>query len=578
MIPGVTYCTASRGGRQSKWGNVVAVAAAMIFVAGSASAAISRSTIKKQSATVESVPGEMIVKVRRAGTGIQGLRSALGALSRQIESIDSFETDSQLVKVRLKAGFSVASAIDQLKSSDQVEYAEPNFIYRAMESGVPNDARFGELWGILNAGQRDSQGTAGRAGVDINVVPVWATGITGSKNITVAVIDTGIQWDHVDLQDNLYINRGESGSKAKNGIDDDGNGFIDDVHGWNFHANTASSTDDQGHGTHCAGTIGGSGNNGIGVAGVNWNVTLMPIKFLGADGGGTLQGAIESVNYARLMKVDIMSNSWGGGGASQALRDAIQQARDAGILFVAAAGNDGSDNDTRPTYPAAYPVDNVLAVSAINNAGGIADFSNYGKTSVHVAAPGVNVLSSYTGGGYRAASGTSMACPHVSGVAALVLSANPGMSFADLKDRLIKTSQPLASVKRKVVSKGMVSAFNAINNIVPPSGEPDPTKWEDVAVNIESPHPYTDKINLALVVEEPGVKFIRVFFERIDTEARYDVVSVEAESGEVVDSYSGKHAGVMSEAVQGSRAVIRLKADDTVNGWGFKVSRIQVIR
>jgi subtilisin family serine protease len=548
------------------------------MMAGSASAAFSHSRIKRQSAGVESVPGELIVKVRRAGMGIQAQRSALGALAQQIESINSLQTDSQFVKVRLKPGFSVASAIEQLKSSDQVEYSEPNFIYRAMESGRPNDAKFGELWGILNAGQMDSQGTAGRPGVDVNVLPVWASGITGSKNITVAIIDTGIQWDHVDLVDNLYTNPGESGSKANNGIDDDGNGFIDDVHGWNFNSKTASSDDDQGHGTHCAGTIGGSGNNGIGVAGVNWNVTLMPVKFLGADGGGTLEGAIESVNYARTMKVDIMSNSWGGGGASQALKEAIQKASDAGILFVAAAGNDGSDNDSRPTYPAAYPVDNVLAVSAINNVGGLADFSNYGKTSVHVAAPGVNIVSSYKGGAYRSASGTSMACPHVSGVAALVLSANPGMSYAELKNRLIQTSQPLASVKRKVVSKGMVNAYNAINNIVPPSGEPDPTKWEDVAVTVESKHPYADKTNLALVVEEPGVKFIRVFFERIDTEARYDVVTVESEAGEVVDTYSGKHAGVMSESVQGARAVIRLKADDSVNGWGFKVSRIQVIR
>ncbi|NDD93079.1 hypothetical protein EBZ37_13485 [bacterium] len=252
---------------------------------------------------------------------------------------------------------------------------------------------------------------------------------------------------------------------ATNGVDDDGNGFIDDVHGWNFAAKSSNSSDDQGHGSHCAGTIGGSGNNSIGVAGVNWQVTMMPVKFLDAQGGGTLQGAVEAINYARTMGAKIMSNSWGGGGASQALKEAIEKARDAGILFVAAAGNDGTDNDSRPVYPAAYPVENVLAVSAVDNQGGLADFSNFGKKTVHVAAPGVNVMSSTKGSSYRSLSGTSMACPHVSGVGALLLSINPSMSYSELKERIMKTSQPLASVRRKVVSRGMVSAYNAINNI-----------------------------------------------------------------------------------------------------------------
>ncbi|MBU6375299.1 MAG: S8 family serine peptidase [Bdellovibrionales bacterium] len=534
---------------------------------------------KTSAGIVESVPGELIVKLRNPTSSVQMLRTAFeGSLAQQIESVQPFQTDSSLMKVRLKSGFSVATAIESLKASDQVEYSEPNYIYRTLDAGVPDDAKFGELWGILNTGQKDSKGQVGKPGIDLNLVPVWASGVTGSKDVLVAVIDTGIQWDHPDLQDNLYTNPGESGALANNGIDDDKNGFVDDVHGWNFAAKTASSSDDQGHGSHCAGTIGGSGNNGIGVAGVNWNVTLMPVKFLDAQGGGTLQGAVESINYARKMGAKIMSNSWGGGGASQALKDAIIEARDAGILFVAAAGNDGNNNDSRPVYPAAYPVDNVLAVSAIDNQGGLADFSNYGKKTVHIAAPGVNVVSSTKGSAYRSLSGTSMACPHVSGVAALLLSINPSMSYSDLKERIIKTSQPLVSVRRKVASGGMVSAYNAVNNIVPPSDEPDASKWEDVSFTVESAHPYIEKSNETFVVDQPGVQYIRVFFDRIETEPRYDVVSVENAAGEVMDSLSGKQSGVFSEAVKGSRAVIRLKSDDSVNGWGFKVSKIQVVR
>ncbi len=578
MIHQVRSRTSRGGSGRINWWGFLAVLAVVSMVGASIQAS-ARSSRPARSAQPEVVAGEVIVKMRRPGVSSKGFRQGLSSvLSSRIESVESFSTDSQMIKIRLKAGTPVEQAIEQLRQSDQVEYAEPNYIYRALESGVPNDAKFGELWGILNVGQPDARGSVGRPGVDVNVVPVWASGITGSKRVVVAVIDTGIEWNHPDLKDNLYVNPGEAGAKANNGIDDDGNGFIDDVHGWNFAAKTRDSSDDQGHGTHCAGTIGGSGNNGIGVAGVNWDVTLMPVKFLDAQGGGTTQGAIESVNYARMMGVNVMSNSWGGGGASQALREAIERARDAGILFVAAAGNDGSDNDARPTYPASYDVDNVLAVAAIDNQGGIAGFSNYGRRSVHVAAPGVNVMSSYIGQNYRAASGTSMACPHVSGVAALVLAAHPDMPFSELKDRLITTSQPLPSVKRKVVSRGMVSAFNAVNNIVPPTNEPDPTKWEDVAVDAETMHPYDNNMNVVLTLEEPGAKFIRVFFDRIDTEAGYDVVSIESSTGEVVDSYSGKHASVMTEAVAGDRVNIRLKSDDSVTSWGFRISRIQVIR
>jgi subtilisin family serine protease len=200
---------------------------------------------------------------------------------------------------------------------------------------------------LVNTGQKDSDAAGGKEGTpgsDIHVAPLWQRGVTGSRDIVVAVIDTGMDRTHPDLMPNLYVNPGEAGALANNGVDDDGNGFVDDVSGWNFYAKNNNSNDDNRHGSHCSGTIGAAGNNGVGVVGVNWNVSLLPVKFLSGSGSGSTEGAVNAVNYATRMKVNVMSNSWGGGAPSQALKEAIEKANQAGILFVAAAGNDGSNN------------------------------------------------------------------------------------------------------------------------------------------------------------------------------------------------------------------------------------------
>ncbi|MFN7684341.1 MAG: S8 family peptidase, partial [Oligoflexia bacterium] len=356
------------------------------------------------------MPGELIVKLKNdasRGPGVLSLNLAgVSILSAQV-----FQTDSRLMKIKISDESRLQSALQSLQQDPRVEYVEPNYIYRMSASGIPDDPMMPKLWNLINEGQKDSGGNKGKPGADVRVAPVWASGNVGSRNVVVAVIDTGIDWKHEDLKANLFVNPGESGSLANNGKDDDKNGFIDDTHGWNFEAKSRKSSDDQGHGTHCAGTIGGAGNNRRGVAGVNWEVTLMPVKFLDSNGSGTLEAAVESINYATMMKVNIMSNSWGGGGFSQALLESIQKARDAGILFVAAAGNDGRDNDSSNTYPANYDVENVVSVAALDNQDNLASFSNYGRTKVHVAAPGVNILSTKKDGGYEVLSGTSMACP-----------------------------------------------------------------------------------------------------------------------------------------------------------------------
>lgn len=528
--------------------------------------------------TAKHVPGEMVVKLRDSGQNtiqsavISTLQSKLG--SGAILSISPFQTDRTFQVVKIANDAEMGKAIEALKGNSAVEIAEPNYIYQAFDAGLPNDTDFGKLWGMKNTGQADKSGQVGTPGSDINVVPLWQKGFVGSKNIVVAIIDTGVDWNHPDLMPNLYTNSAEIDGDGK---DNDGNGFVDDIRGWNFASNNKNSTDDNGHGSHCAGTIGGAGNNGMGVAGVNWDVTIMPIKFLSADGSGSLKGAVESINYATKMKVNVMSNSWGGGGYSESMKVAIEKARDAGILFVAAAGNESNDNDAAPTYPATYQVENVLSVAATDNKDQIASFSNYGKGKVHVAAPGVRIYSSVKGGGYDTFSGTSMACPHVAGISALMLSIHPEWTFTELKDRLIRTSDPVSGLKRKVLAKGRVNAFNAVNGIVPPSSEPDPSLWRDLPMVVESTHPYKENANLTFEVKAPaGAKMIRVHFEKVETENRYDFVSIEGQNGKVED-ITGNVTDYTTEYAAGDSLTIRLKSDSSVNGYGFKVDKIQYI-
>lgn len=534
-------------------------------------------------AAPEYIPGELVVKLKGVSSAsriqaavIQRLQDRLG--TRAVADMESFETDSSLHKIVLSDAKNTRQALLALSQDAQVEIAEPNFIYRSFgqaDFAAPNDPELGRLWGMNNTGQADSSGQVGKAGSDIGVFPLWQRGIVGSRSVVVAVIDTGVDLTHPDLKENIYINPKEI---PGNGKDDDGNGFVDDLSGWNFVSKSNNPNDDQDHGSHVSGTIGARGNNGVGIVGVNWNVSILPIKFLDAGGSGSLQNAVESINYARKMKVNIMSNSWGGGGFSQTMLKAIQDAREEGILFVAAAGNESNNNDSTPTYPATYNVDNVLSVAATDNRDQLASFSSYGSKTVHVAAPGVRVYSTTKNGGYNTFSGTSMATPHVSGVAALLLAAQPQMTYAQIKDRLIKTSQPVTSLRKRVAAKGRVNAYNALNNIVPPSSEPDESLWKDVAFSLETEHPYPNSADVTYTVREPGAKYVRIVFDQLETEPKYDPVTIQSTSKEAVESISGKMNGYVSDYIVGDTALIRLQSDSSVNAFGFKITRIQVIK
>lgn len=416
------------------------------------------------------VPGQMIIKFKsnfKATASntklqdhdlkIQNRFSTTGAIFVQSTHANSFSTyDTQILA-------------QEIASWDEVEYVEANTIIRLKRT--PQDPSFAKSWNLHNDGQ-----TGGTPGMDIKALEAWDIN-TGSKQIKVAVIDTGVQYDHPDLKGNIWTNPGESGidakgnDKTKNGSDDDGNGFIDDIHGWNFVDNNNDPMDKNGHGTHCAGVIGAVSNQ-IGIVGVNWNVSIVPIRFMDPDGNGELKTAILSIEYATKLGVDIMSNSWGSSTNSPTMGDAIKKASDKGILFIAASGNDTEDTDKEPSFPANYTSPNVISVAAIDHNGNLADFSNFGLKSVHLAAPGSDIYSTWKSSSYKVESGTSMATPHVAGLAALML-AQRKRPMAEIKSKLLSSVTPLPSLAGKTVSGGMINAYKALSDSVDPNPDPN---------------------------------------------------------------------------------------------------------
>lgn len=356
------------------------------------------------------------------------------------------------------------AAIKDLLASGIIEIFEPDYILKLHVT--PNDTRFNELWGLHNTGA-----SGGTADVDIDGPEAWD--INTGSGVVIGVIDTGVLYSHPDLSQNMWVNSRETA----NGIDDDGNGVIDDIYGYNAAANNGNPLDDNGHGTHCAGTIAATANNAAGVAGIAYGAKIMALKFMNASGSGSTSDAIETINYAIAQKqsgvnIRVLSNSWGGGSSSNALQTAISNANSNGILFVAAAGNESANNDSVPSFPANYNIANVISVASVDRAGNLSSFSNYGVNKVHVAAPGSSILSTVLGNSYASYSGTSMATPHVAGVAALLFSKEPSISVDTVKSRIISSVKPLSSLNNLVKSGGMVSASRALGSTQLP---PPPT-------------------------------------------------------------------------------------------------------
>jgi subtilisin family serine protease len=366
--------------------------------------------------------------------------------------------------VNLPGGKSLTQGIAEAKADPNVVYAEPDYVVHATLA-VSNDPYASKEWGLNNTGQ-----TGGKTDADINLPEAWQN-YHPSGSITVAVIDTGIDSNHPDLTNQIWVNRGEDrngdgkcNAADNDGKDNDGNGYIDDCQGWNFVANSNNPNDDNKHGTHVSGTINAQTNNGVGIAGIvgRSNVKIMPLKFLDRNGSGYTSDAVLALNYAIKQHALLANNSWGGGGYSQALYDAINQYQSVGGLFIVAAGNSSANNDATPTYPANYALANIISVAAMTDADALASYSNYGATTVHLGAPGSNILSTTPNRQYAYLSGTSMATPHVTGVAALLWTQRPTLTASQVKNILLTTVRKTASMNGKTVSGGMVNAQNAL--------------------------------------------------------------------------------------------------------------------
>ena len=369
-------------------------------------------------------------------------------------AIDKYKIVDGLALIHVSGGDPVA-ALTSIENDPAVLRAGLNYIVSTQV--VPNDPLFGNTWGMNNTTSQLN---------DIDAPQAWDI-YTGDPNYRVAVIDTGIDFNHPDLKGNIWVNPGEI---ANDGIDNDGNGYIDDVSGWNFVTNTNNPQDGNGHGTHVSGTIAAKGNNGIGVAGVAWNAKIVPLKFLDNTGSGTTANAIKAIDYCTANGIKLSNNSWGGGGFDSLLLQAITNAGAVDHLFIAAAGNNAPNIDASPIYPASYNLSNMVNVASTTKTGTLSVFSNFGVATVQVAAPGSEIFSTWPvaltvlgqPNGYNSISGTSMAAPHVTGLAALLRGKMPGWTATQVRSAILGSTKPLANLAGKVGREGIISAYNAL--------------------------------------------------------------------------------------------------------------------
>ncbi|MDR6803227.1 subtilisin family serine protease [Dyadobacter sp. BE34] len=422
-------------------------------------------SVLRVSGESEFVEGELLIQFKEGASAAAKQKAFDKVKGQPVEKIltKAMERAGRKEGLALvKVNKNVLEAVAELNGAEGVEFAEPNYLYQ--HTAMSTDTYFtnGSLWGMYGPS------TSPASPYGSNAAAAWAAGNTGSATVYVGVIDEGIQLTHQDLAGQVWVNPAD----PTDGIDNDGNGLVDDTNGWDF-ANKDGSIYDGGtkgtlddHGTHVSGTIGGKAN-GQGVVGVNWDIKLISAKFLGRR-GGTTADAVKAVDYLTSLKnrgINIVAsnNSWGGGGYSQALFDAIARANNAGIMFIAAAGNSGTNNDVTASYPSNYNLPNVIAVAAIDKNGALASFSQYGATTVDIGAPGVAINSTTAYNTYSSYNGTSMATPHVTGAVALYASTHPGASVAQIRNAILSSAVPTASLAGKTVTGGRLDVNAALS-------------------------------------------------------------------------------------------------------------------
>ena len=539
------------------------VAAAALFLPGCYLAA----DVEPNRADAEyQVAGEYVVGISDAGSeaDIAALAAREGL---EIAELRNGERLAVLVATSPREPADVIAALD---SDEATAFAEPQYRYTTSRS--VND--YGDyMWGLNNTGL-----SGGVQGADIDAFAAWdlATG----AGVVVAVIDTGVDVTHPDLAPNLWRNPGEI---AGNGVDDDGNGYIDDVNGYDFVNRDSNPNDLDSHGTHVAGSVAAQADDDFGVPGVAFDANVMCLKFLERNRGGYSSMAAEAINYAVNNGAHIINASWGGPGQSSAIRNAIAYARSRGVLFVTAAGNEGSNNDTYGNYPSNYALDNIISVAASDRRDGLASFSNYGSNQVDLAAPGVDIVSTVPGETWGYMDGTSMASPYVAGAAALLKSVAPSMTVQELRLTLLSSVDPLAAGAGGVATGGRLNARAALDLVIgedgegaeeepPPSEEEPPplADWKFVAFPIESPHPYSDNFSGQIQIVAPeGATELKLHFDRIDVEANYDFVVVRDEEGTKLAEWTGDLGAVTSQVFAEPSVRLFLFTDGSVTDWGL---------
>ena len=415
--------------------------------------------VRTNNSTVERLAGpkyhasRLLVRYKR-GTSSERMEAIHNAIGAKL--LREFSLVNGLQLVQLPEGISVTQALARYRRDSAVLYAEPDYIVHTV--GVPDDPDFTSQWSLQNTGQN-----GGTPGADIHAVQAWSL-TTGSPNVVVGVIDTGVDYNHQDLAANIWSAPAGFSATASNGTSMQ---CAAGSHGFNAVADTCDPMDDNGHGSHVSGTIGAVGNNGVGVTGINWQVRIIPCKFLDSTGSGSTDNAIACLNLMKELKdsgINIIAtnNSWGGADSSQALHDAIAAAMGDGMLFVAAAGNDFSDNDDYPTYPANFYLPNVISVAATDRNDAVVTFSNFGRRTVHIAAPGRDILSTLPNNTYGYDSGTSMATPHVTGVAALLKAQNPSLDWRSIKNLILTGGDAIPSAQSTTISQRRLDAYGAL--------------------------------------------------------------------------------------------------------------------
>lgn len=409
----------------------------------------------------EYVPDELILGMTESDLGLMSLESLEGEVVERFSFGPSLQgVSKELLRLKFGPGTDLVEQLKRLQSLPGVAYAVPNEVIRLNDEAslaeanpskspdAPNDLD-PRLWGLHNHHN---------PGADISAREAWEI-TTGSQNgPLVAVIDSGADYHHPDLRPNISTNPGEI---PDDGLDNDGNGVVDDYFGYNAYDDTGDPLDRRGHGSHCTGTIAAAGNNGIGVTGVNWNANILPVKIFNDDGVTTVDAILRGIAYAKQRGAVITSNSWGSANFNPAIFDAFASMPG---LHVMAAGNSKGDIATMPSFPANFPLPNILTVGATDRQDQPAVFTNFGRTTVELFAPGHEILSTVPGGKYAYKSGTSMACPHVTGAAALVKTAFPDLGPLDLKDRLTYSTDPLSSVSQMAISGGRLNAARALSS------------------------------------------------------------------------------------------------------------------